>query len=253
MKSLEQILATVEKPARYLGGEHNAVVKDHAATPMKVALAFPDTYEIGMSHLGLRILYDLFNRRDDMLMERVFAPWPDLEGELRANAHPLFTLESRSPLTAFDVVGFTLQFEMCYTNVLLMLDLAGIPLRAEQRGEDCPLIIGGGPTVFSPEPIAPFFDLFHIGDGEECFPQLVERYVQLKRETAERGGTPRERRLHIHRELTAIPGTYVPQLYRTERVDKVRLALASALRGIEGEAFWEELTGDSQGVPDQER
>ena len=213
-KSIEQVLAGVEKPARYLGGEYNSIAKDHAKIPMKAVLAFPDTYEIGMSHLGLRILYDLFNRRDDMLMERVFAPWPDLEAELRANALPLFTLETRSALTAFDIVGFTLQFEMCYTNILMMLDLAGIPLYAEERGEEFPLIVGGGPVAFSPEPIAPFFDLFHIGDGEECFPMLLQRYVELKREV---DGPPREKRLKILAELTKIPGTYAPQFYATRR------------------------------------
>jgi len=219
-ETIDRILAGVEKPARYLGGEFNEVVKDHARVPMKVALAFPDTYEIGMSHLGLRILYDLFNRRDDMLMERVFAPWPDLERALRENAQPLFTLENRAPLTAFDVVGFTLQFELCYTNILMMLDLAGIPLRAEDRGEGDPLIVGGGPVAFSPEPIAPFFDLFHIGDGEEAFPRLVERYVELKKAAASAPGTPKEKRASILRELTAIPGTYVPMFYETRRDPK---------------------------------
>ncbi len=210
----DDVLRRIEKPARYLGGEYNSVAKDHANVAHKVALAFPDTYEIGMSHLGLRILYDLFNKRPDMLMERVFAPWPDLEAELRRAGLPLFTLETRAPLAAFDVVGFTLQFEMCYTNILTMLDLAGIPLYAEQRGEECPLVIGGGPVAFSPEPIAPFFDLFHIGDGEECFPRLVERYVELKRTTS---GPPRERRLAILRALSEVPGTYIPQFYEPRR------------------------------------
>src|SRR5678815_3202938 len=214
MNRIEAILERVEKPARYMGGEFNSVVKDHSTTAVKVALAFPDTYEIGMSHLGLRILYDLFNKREDMLMERVFAPWPDLEQELRANGLPLFTLETRSPLTAFDIIGFTLQFEMCYTNILQMLDLAGIPFHAEQRGDDWPLIVGGGPVAFSPEPIAPFFDLFHIGDGEECFPLLAERYVRLKGEVT---GSPRQRREKILRELAEIPGVYVPQFYATRR------------------------------------
>src|SRR5262245_13826085 len=203
-RPLDQILESVEKPARYMGGEFNSVVKDHATTPMKVALAFPDTYEIGMSHLGLRILYDIFNKRDGMLMERVFAPWPDLEKSLRESGQPLFTLETRSPLSAFDVVGFTLQFEMCYTNILLMLELAGLPFRAEERGEECPLIVGGGPVAFSPEPIAPFFDLFHIGDGEEFFPLLVERYVALKQDLAGSALTARQKRLAILKELTAI-------------------------------------------------
>ncbi len=214
MPHIDEILSQVEKPARYMGGEFNSVVKDHAAIPMKAVLAFPDTYEIGMSHLGLRILYDLFNKRPDMLMERVFAPWPDLEKALRATGQPLFALESRRPLRDFDLIGFTLQFEMCYTNILMMLDLSGIPLRAADRTDDDPLIVGGGPVAFSPEPIAPFFDLFHIGDGEECFPQLLERYCELKRSAT---GTPRQRREAILRELSQVPGTYVPAFYETRR------------------------------------
>ncbi|MGH9866584.1 MAG: TIGR03960 family B12-binding radical SAM protein [Candidatus Polarisedimenticolia bacterium] len=217
---LDDILKRVEKPARYLGGEYNSVVKDHASVRARVVLAFPDTYEIGMSHLGLRILYDLFNRRPDMLMERVFSPWPDLEKELRAAGLPLFTLESRSPLTAFDVVGFTLQFEMCYTNILAMLDLAGIPFRAEDRDDSWPLIVGGGPVAFSPEPIAPFFDAFHIGDGEECFPQLAELYVRRRAELRASGLDPRERKAAILRSLTEVPGTYVPAFYTTRRDDR---------------------------------
>jgi len=220
MSRIEEILESVEKPARYLGGEFNSVVKDHSTVGVKVALAFPDTYEIGMSHLGLRILYDLFNKPDDMLMERVFAPWPDLEKELRERHEPLFTLETRAPLTAFDIVGFTLQFEMCYTNILMMLDLAGIPFRAVDRGEGWPLIVGGGPAAFSPEPIADFFDVFHIGDGEECFPLLARRYVELKKAaptSPTKDASPRERRLEILRELTTIPGVYVPEFYETRR------------------------------------
>ena len=214
MPVIDEILKQVEKPARYLGGEFNSIVKDHGAIPMKAVLAFPDTYEIGMSHLGLRILYDLFNKRPDMLMERVFAPWPDLEKALRDSGQPLFALESRRPLRDFDLIGFTLQFELCYTNILMMLELSGIPLRAAERTEDDPLIVGGGPVAFSPEPIAPFFDLFHIGDGEECFPRLLERYCELKKTVT---GSPRERREAILKELARIPGTYVPGFYETRR------------------------------------
>ena len=217
MPTLDDVLRRVEKPARYLGGEFNSIRKDLRSTPVKVALAFPDTYEIGMSHLGLRILYDLFNRREGMLMERVFAPWPDLERELREAGLPLFTLESRAPLTAFDVVGFTLQFEMCATSILQMLDLAGIPLRAKDRDDSHPLIVGGGPVAFSPEPIAPFFDLFSIGDGEEVFPLLAETHVRVRDELRAAGMAPAEIRGAVLRELAAIPGTYVPRFYDTRR------------------------------------
>src|SRR5262245_3412128 len=189
-RSLDQILLEVEKPSRYLGGEHNSVVKDHASTRAKAVLAFPDVYEIGMSHLGLRILYSLMNMKSHMLLERCFAPWPDMEQALRSARMPLFSLESRTPLTRFDLVGFSLQYELSFTNVLMMLDLAGIPLRSSERGEGFPLIVGGGPVAFSPEPVADFFDAFLIGDGEEAFPLLLETYVDLRdRRLAEHGGT----------------------------------------------------------------
>jgi radical SAM family uncharacterized protein len=212
-KTLEQILPQVEKPARYLGGEHNSVVKDHASVKVKAVLAFPDVYEIGMSHLGLRILYSLLNKRDDMLLERCFTPWTDMEKALRESGLPLCSLETRTPLSKFDVVGFSLQYELSFTNVLMMLDLADIPFRTEDRDENCPLVVGGGPVVFSPEPVADFFDAFLIGDGEEAFPRLLERFGEL-REKYRGSGTPRESRKAILRELSGLPGIYVPSLYR---------------------------------------
>ncbi|UCE01420.1 MAG: TIGR03960 family B12-binding radical SAM protein [Candidatus Latescibacterota bacterium] len=204
-----EVLGMVEKPVRYIGGEWNQVVKPARDDLVRVGLAFPDTYEIGMSHLGIRILYDLLNRQDDLAAERVFCPWVDMEEVLRRYELPLATLESRIPLRQLDVVGFSLQFEMEYTNVLTMLDLSGIPLHSRERGVEVPLIVAGGPCVFSPEPMADFIDAFVIGDGEEAFPQLVRRWAELRRE----GGRTREQMLV---ELSRQSGIYVPSLYRTE-------------------------------------
>jgi len=219
IRELEEILPEVEKPARYLGGEHNSVVKDHATVRVRAVMAFPDVYEIGMSHLGLRILYKVINRRDDMLLERCFTPWPDMEKALRENRVSLASLETRTPLAKFDVVGFSLQYELGFTNVLMMLDLAGIPFYSRDRGEEFPLVVGGGPVAFSPEPVADFFDAFLIGDGEEALPLLLEAYAGLRerhREAAARGGgSSRAARAAILRSLARLPGIYVPSLYRT--------------------------------------
>lgn len=226
-RTLEQILLEVEKPARYLGGEQNSIVKEHAGVRIKAVLAFPDVYEIAMSHLGLRILYALVNGRREMLLERCFAPWPDMERALRSAGIPLFSLETRTPLSEFDLVGFSLQYELSFTNVLMMLDLAGIPFRSEDRGEEFPLILGGGPVAFSPEPIADFFDAFLIGDGEEAFPRLLEEYAGLREMHAASwkraggeggsggGGSSRRARTKVLKELARLPGVYVPSLYRT--------------------------------------
>jgi radical SAM family uncharacterized protein len=204
-----EILGMVEKPVRYIGGEWNQAVKPSRPDLVRVGLAFPDTYEIGMSHLGIRILYDLLNRQDDLAAERVFCPWVDMEEVLRRYQLPLATLESHTPLRELDVVGFSLQFEMEYTNVLTMLDLSAIPLHSSERGVEVPLIVAGGPCAFSPEPMADFIDAFVIGDGEEAFPQLVRRWGELRRE----GGRTREQMLL---ELARQTGVYVPSLYRTE-------------------------------------
>jgi len=208
---LEDSLAAVEKPGRYVGGEWNAVRKDPARAALKVGLAFPDAYEIGMSYLGQKILYDLVNARPGWLAERVFAPWPDFEAELRRRGLPLTTLENGLPLAGLDVLGFSLLYELNNTNILTILDLGRIPRRSSERDDHHPLVIGGGPAAFNPEPVAPFFDLFLVGDGEEGFPELLERISLLR---AER--TPRDRLL---RDLAGIEGVYVPSLYEETRTD----------------------------------
>ncbi|HTQ46145.1 MAG TPA: TIGR03960 family B12-binding radical SAM protein [Polyangiaceae bacterium] len=197
----------VQKPARYLGGELNARVKDWNAVEARVCLAFPDVYDIGMSHLGYKILYRILNDDPRTLAERAYAPWVDMERELRARGLPLVTSESARPLSDFDVVGFSLQFELTYTNVLLMLDLGGVPLRASDRGEGDPLVVAGGPTATHPEPLAPFLDAVVIGDGEERATELALTWTRLKRE-----GVPRHERL---RALAKLRGVYVPSLYAT--------------------------------------
>ncbi|MEW6276888.1 MAG: B12-binding domain-containing radical SAM protein, partial [Bacillota bacterium] len=171
---IEKVLTRVQKPARYVGGEWNAVRKDWAQTPVKIAFAFPDVYEVGMSHLGLQILYHVVNQRDDALMERTFAPWVDMEKEMRRYGIPLFTLESRRPIKDFDLLAFTLQYELTFTNVLNMLDLAGLPLRAAEPSGRPPLVIAGGPCAYNPEPLAEFIDLFVIGEGEEVFHEIID-------------------------------------------------------------------------------
>ena len=196
----------VKKPARYTGGEWNAVHKQWDKVDLKIAFAFPDVYEVGMSYLGLQIFYEIINRREDSLMERVFAPWPDMEEKMREYGLSLFSIESRRPVRDFDVVAFTLQYEMSYTNVLNMLDLAGIPLEAQQRDEQDPLVIAGGPCAFNPEPMAQFFDLLAIGEGEEVIGEFVDT-ILLGRQ---RGLSRQELLL----ELAELPGIYVPGLYQ---------------------------------------
>ncbi len=207
--ALDSILPLVEKPARYVGGEWNTVQKPAGEINLRIALCFPDTYEIGMSHLGLKILYSLLNKRQGWAAERVYAPWPDMEAKLRERAIPLLSLESYTPLSDFDVVGFSLQYEMTYTNVLTMLDLGGVPLHTRERTFDSPLVIAGGPTVYSCEPVADFIDVFVIGDGEEAFPELVSRYIELRESNLE---LTREQLL---KEVARIEGMYVPSVYPT--------------------------------------
>ena len=205
-KQLETVLLQVQKPARYLGNEWNAVKKDHRTTAVRMALAFPDLYEVGMSNLGLKIIYEIVNRHPEMLLERVFAPAADMEALMRQQQLPLFALESRQPLRQFDLVGFTLQYELSYSNVLNMLDLAGIPLYSRDRGCKEPLIIGGGPCAFNPEPLAPFFDLFLLGDGEEGLLEILEKWLTLDRD-----GVGREELLTG---LAAVEGVSIPGFYR---------------------------------------
>ncbi len=208
---LARVLARVEKPGRYVGGEWNEIRKDPARVRTKVALAFPDVYEIGMSYLGQKILYARLNALRGVAAERVFAPWPDLERELRASGLPLASLENGLPLRDFDIVGFSLLYELNDTNVLTILDLGGIPLRAAERGGRDPLVIAGGPAAFNPEPVADIFDLFLIGDGEEGLPEIVRAVGDMGRR-----GLARAERL---RELARIEGVYVPSLYQAVAVE----------------------------------
>lgn len=199
------LLDQVEKPVRYIGQEINMVVKDPDRVDIRYAFAFPDVYEVGMSHLGLRILYRLINKRPDTYCERVFAPWVDMESLLRAHSVPLATLETGAPLSAFDFVGFTLQYELSYTNVLNMLDLGDIPLLASEREAHHPFVMAGGPCVVNPEPLADFVDLFVIGEGEEVIGEILDLYGEWNRRDASR--------MDFLREASRIPGVYVPALY----------------------------------------
>ena len=202
------ILKSVSKPGRYSGGEYGQIVKDKSLVKARFAFAFPDSYEIGMSNLGMRILYGALNSHDDIWCERVFAPWVDMQEQMQKHELPLCALESGDAIGAFDFLGFTLQYEMCYTTVLNMLALAKIPLRAEQRGEDHPIVIGGGPCAYNPEPVADFFDLFNIGEGEEMLPEIVRLYIRMKEEGRY------TRHDFLHEAARTIPGVYVPSLYR---------------------------------------
>ena len=171
---LDELVLRAQKPSRYVGGEFGSVAKDLEAAKVTFALAFPDTYEVGMSNLGFRLLYHHLNERPDVACERVFLPWPDLEAMLRERGLPLFTLDSRAPVAGFDVLGISLQFELAYTSALALLDLSGIPLLAADRGDDHPLVVGGGPCAYNPEPVADFFDCFAVGDGEEVAVEIAE-------------------------------------------------------------------------------
>ncbi len=204
----DRLLLSVEKPARYIGGEVNEVIKDASKVDVRFAMCFPDVYEIGMSHLGIQILYDMFNRREDVWCERVYSPWLDMDKLLRREKIPLFTLESQTPVKDMDFLGITIQYEMCYTNILQILDLSHIPLFSAERGEDCPIVIGGGPCTYNPEPVAEFFDLFYIGEGETVYYDLIDLYKTVHT----KGGSR-----HTFLELAAeIPGIYAPALYDVE-------------------------------------
>ena len=180
-KQFEKLLLSVQKPGRYTGGEINSVIKNKEDVDIRFAFCFPDTYEIGMSHLGMKILYSQFNEREDIWCERVFAPWTDFEEVMRENNIPLFALESRDPIKDFDFIGFTLQYEMAYTNVLNMLDLAGLPLKSKDRKDLSPLVVAGGPCTCNPEPLSDFIDLFFIGEGEEVDLEVIDLYKELKK------------------------------------------------------------------------
>ncbi len=202
----DDILMQVEKPARYIGNEVNSVMKDKEHVAVRFAMCFPDVYEIGMSHLGIQIIYSMLNEWEDVWCERVYSPWVDLDRLMRDNHIPLFCLESQEPVKDMDFLGITIQYEMCYTNILQILDLAQIPLHAADRGEDAPIVIGGGPCTYNPEPIADFFDLFYIGEGETQYRNLLDWY----RKNKEEGGS----RLDFLKGAAKIPGIYVPQFYQ---------------------------------------
>ncbi len=204
----DEILLSVEKPARYIGGEVNSVIKDKKMVEIRFAMCFPDVYEIGMSHLGIQLLYEMFNRREDVWCERVYSPWTDLDSIMRKNGIPLFALESQDPILDFDFLGITLQYELCYTNVLQILDLSGIPLYSKDREDGMPIVIGGGPCAFNPEPLAPFFDMFYIGEGETVYDELLDLYKICKKEKISRSE-------FLHR-AAKIPGIYVPSLYEVK-------------------------------------
>lgn len=201
----DEILLTVEKPARYIGGEVNMTVKNPAEVDIRFCMCFPDVYEIGMSHLGIQILYDILNRRTDTYCERVYSPWTDLDKLMREKNIPLFALESQDPIKSFDFLGITLQYEMCYTNILQILELSQIPIYAKDRTEEDPIVIGGGPCSYNPEPIADFFDFFYIGEGETVYDQLLDAYKECKKQ-----GKTRKEYLEA---VAQIEGMYVPAFY----------------------------------------
>ena len=201
----DDVLMQIEKPARYIGREYNSVMKDLKDVDVRFAMCFPDVYEIGMSHLGIQILYDMFNQMDGVWCERVYSPWLDLDAIMRRDKIPLFALESQDPIKEFDFLGITIQYEMCYTNILQVLDLAQIPLLSRERSNEDPIVIGGGPCTYNPEPIADFFDLFYVGEGETRYRELIDLYRRHRK-----AGFDRKAFL---REASHVPGIYVPSLY----------------------------------------
>ena len=206
-EDIRSFITKIQKPGRYTGGETGSIMKDLAEVKMRVAFCFPDTYEIGMSNLGMRILYECFNKVDGVWCERVYAPWVDMEEEMRKRKIPLFTHESGDDVGKFDIVAFTMQYELCYTTMLNMIDLAGIPLRSDQRGENDPIILAGGPCSYNPEPVADFVDIFSIGEGEDALPEFAHLYLEMKE-----SGTYNKKDF-LYRAATELKGFYVPSLY----------------------------------------
>ena len=201
----DEILLKIEKPARYIGNEVNSVMKDKNEVDIRFAMCFPDVYEIGMSHLGIQILYDMFNRRDDVWCERVYSPWLDLHKIMKEEQIPLFALESQDPIREFDFLGITIQYEMCYTNILQILDLSQIPIHSCDRGENDPIVIGGGPCTYNPEPLAEFFDIFYIGEGETVYDELLDAYKEYR--------AAGKSRIEFLERAAQIEGLYVPMFY----------------------------------------
>ena len=201
----DEILLKIEKPARYIGNEVNSVMKDKNEVDVRFAMCFPDVYEIGMSHLGIQILYDMFNQREDVWCERVYSPWLDLHKIMKEEQIPLFALESQDPIRDFDFLGITIQYEMCYTNILQILDLSRIPHPSRDRGEADPIVIGGGPCTYNPEPLAEFFDIFYIGEGETVYDELLDAYKEYR--------AAGKSRIEFLERAAQIEGLYVPMFY----------------------------------------
>ncbi len=216
---LERILLKVQKPGRYVGGEWNSIVKDWEPDRLKAALIFPDIYDIGVSNVGLKILYDEINRRADALAERAYAPWVDMEALMRQHGIPLYSLETKHPLAAFDLIGFSLPYETLYTNALNILDLAGLPVHADQRSDHHPIVIAGGHAVLNPEPMHAFIDAFVIGEGEEVIHDLLEALQRHRRPQAGGQAGPAFYREALLYDLARIPGVYVPRFYRTHYLE----------------------------------
>ena len=224
MEKLREILESVQKPGRYIGGEVNSVVKKWDEGTTKIALCYPDTYEVGMSYLGLKILYHLLNEMKEALCERVFMPWVDMQQELKNRKEELFSLESKKGLSSFDIVGFSLSYELTFTNVLSMLELGAIEVESKKRKDEDPIVIGGGACSYNPEPMSEFFDAFIIGDGEEVFPELVRKYRFLRKETSSRK--------ELLKGLSTIEGVYVPSLYKAEYKKDEFLRITPTEKGV---------------------
>ncbi len=232
----DEILLTVEKPARYIGNEVNMVIKDKNAVDIRFCMCFPDVYEIGMSHLGIQILYDMFNKREDVYCERVYSPWMDLDKIMREQNIPLFALESQDPVRVFDFLGITLQYEMCYTNILQILDLSGIPLMAKDRTWDDPVVIGGGPCTYNPEPIADFFDIFYIGEGETVYNELLDLYKEAKKAGLSR--------VEFLEKAAGMEGLYVPMFYEVSYNEDGTIAVFQAINSHAKEKVKKQVVSD---------
>ena len=241
----DEILMGIEKPARYIGNEVNMVRKDPDTVDIRFCMCFPDVYEIGMSHLGIQILYDMINKREDAYCERVYSPWPDLDRIMREQEISLFSLETQTPVRDFDFLGITLQYEMCYTNILQVLELSGIPIWAKDRTLDDPIVIGGGPCSYNPEPIADFFDVFYIGEGETRYHDIFEQYKAL---TAQ--GATREEILYA---ISQIPGMYVPSLYEVTYHQDGTLASFEPIKEGVPKTIVKEIVLDFDQVPYPEK
>jgi len=225
--NIKNYLALVSRPSRYINGEVNSIKKDLSHIQLKIGLAFPDVYEVGMSHLGMQILYQILNSRDNIACERVFSPWVDMEKLLREKNIPLTTLESGIPLNKLDILGFSIQYELSYTNILTILNLGNIPLYSKDRDETHPLIIGGGPIAFNPEPIADFFDAFVLGDGEEVVLEIADVVIEWKKE--------RGKRKDLLKRLAKIEGMYVPSFFDVAyNQDGTVKKITPLLNGYEG-------------------